>query len=141
MNPEEPLPESAKRAFDSYPQIEAAPTFNRAVLDALHAQQNKRSQTFIGKIEEFLGVGLWSFAASGALGALLPGAVLGAMVLSGGSSSPQSKPLPAPFGFPMSRYTGPLYARELERRSSIETEAPARIESKELSCFPKSPVA
>lgn len=80
--PEE-LPESARRAFGSYPQLEPSSAFNRAVLDALALEQAKRKRTLVGRIEEFLGLGLWQFAGSGALGALLPALVLGVLMLSG----------------------------------------------------------
>lgn len=98
MNPEH-LPESAKRAFDSYPHLEPSASFNREVLASLSSAQNKRRRTFIGRIEEFLGLGLWQFAGSGALGALLPGAILGAMMLSGGGPRAVEKPVPPPYLF------------------------------------------
>ncbi len=81
-SPEE-LPESARRAFDAYPQLEPSSAFNRAALDALALEQSKRKRTLVGRIEEFLGLGLWQFAGSGALGALLPALVLGVLMLSG----------------------------------------------------------
>ena len=80
MNPNE-LPPEIRRAFDAYPQIEPSPAFNRAVLDSLHAAQNARRLTLIGRIEELLGLKWWQFAASGMLGALLPAIVLGALLL------------------------------------------------------------
>ncbi len=141
MNPE-PLPESARRAFDCYPQIEPSSAFNRAVLEALALEQSKRRQTFVGRIEEFLGVGLWSFAASGALGAFVPAVILGALMLSGGSSSSSGPtPQPLPLSYALGRYAGPLYARELEHlRRSPDADAPVRPDPTELSCFPKSPL-
>lgn len=137
------LPESALRAFDAYPQLEPSRAFNRAVLDALALEQSKRKRTLVGRIEEFLGLGLWSFAASGALGAFLPAAILGAMLLPGhAASTPNPEPQPFPVGFPLNRYAGPFYARELEDlRHSPDFDTPVRPSSQEFSCFPKSPVA
>lgn len=141
--PHDELPESARRAFDSYPQLEPSRAFNRAVLDALALEQAKRKRTLVGRIEEFLGLGLWSFAASGALGAVLPAAILGATLFSGrAASTPNPQPQPSPLGFPLNRYAGPLYARELEDlRRAPYFSLPARPNSKEFSCFQKSPVA
>ncbi len=140
---DEPLPESARRAFDCYPQIEPSSAFNRAVLEALALEQSKRRQTFVGRIEEFLGLGLWQFAGSGALGAFVPAVILGAMMLSGGSSSSSGPtPRPLPLSYALGRYAGPLYARELQYlRRSPDFDAPTQPNSKELSCFPKSPLA
>ena len=81
--PNEHLPESARHAFDSYPHLEPSSAFNRAILEALSLEQSKRRRTFVGRIEEFLGIGLWSFAGSGALGAFVPAMVLGCLMLSG----------------------------------------------------------
>ncbi len=98
-HPHDELPESARHAFDSYPQLEPSRAFNRAVLEALALEQSKRKRTSVGRIEEFLGLGLWQFAASGALGALFPAAVLGAMMLSGTGRAPQptQKPASSPY--------------------------------------------
>jgi len=100
MKDESPLPESARRAFDSYPEITPSRAFNRAVLDALASAQARRKKTLVGRIEEFLGVGLWQFAASGALGAFLPAAILGCLMLSGNGSPPKPD-RPADLPFPM----------------------------------------
>lgn len=91
------LPESARRAFRQYPHIEASPAFNRGVLEALAGAQSKRRQSLVGRLEEFLGLGLWQFVGSGALGALLPGVVLSVMMLSGQSHKPQKPATPTQF--------------------------------------------
>ena len=109
MNPNE-LPPEIRRAFEQYPQIEPSPAFNRAVLDSLHAAQNARRQTLIGRIEELLGLKWWQFAASGMLGALLPAIVLGALLLSNRGAAPVQQ---SPINPMMPRDIGPLYAREL----------------------------
>jgi len=96
MNSEQ-LPESARRAFDAYPRIEPSPAFNRAVLESLSSAQSKRRGTLVGRIEEFLGLGLWQFAGSGALGALLPAVVLGAMMVSGQGRTPHKSVPPTHF--------------------------------------------
>ncbi len=97
MKDDHPLSESARRAFESYPELTPSNAFNRAVLHALAREQAKRKQTLIGRIEEFLGVGLWQFAASGALGAFLPAAILGCLMLSGnGSPSKHTAPADIP---------------------------------------------
>lgn len=95
------LPESARHAFDSYPRLEPSRAFNRAVLEALALEQSKRKRTLIGRIEEFLGLGLWQFAGSGALGALFPALVLGVLMLSGQApaKAPTNHPV-APFSWP-----------------------------------------
>lgn len=96
----EQLPESAKRAFDSYPQLEPSSAFNRAVLEALALEQAKRRRTLVGRIEEFLGLGLWQFAGSGALGAFVPAVVLGTLMLSGGAKAPvKSQPADFPLAW------------------------------------------
>jgi len=90
------LPETAREAFGSYPQLAPSPAFNRAVLESLAREQALRKRGLIGRIEEFLGLGLWSLAASGALGAFLPAAVLGVLLLSGREPHTPTKPrLPA----------------------------------------------
>ena len=117
MNSNE-LPPDIKRAFENYPQIEPSPAFNRAVLDSLAAAQDARKLTFIGRIEELLGLKWWQFAASGMLGALLPAVVLGALLFSNRGAAPLEKTPLDPF---VPRTIGPLYARELWG----EIEAPA----------------
>jgi len=106
------LPQSARRAFDAYPRLEPTPAFNRAVLESLAKAQAKRKRTFIGRLEEFLGVGLWQFAASGALGAFLPAAILGCLLLSGASSPPKPR---TPADIPLAwRGFSPFYALRRE---------------------------
>jgi len=107
------LPETARRAFESYPELTPSNAFNRAVLDALAKEQAKRKKTLIGRIEEFLGVGLWQFAASGALGAFLPAAILSCLLLSGNASPP--KPT-TPSDFPLAwRGFSPFYSLRREQ--------------------------
>lgn len=116
MKDDTSLPESARRAFESYPELTPSNAFNRAVLHALAREQAKRKQTLIGRIEEFLGVGLWQFAASGALGAFLPAAILGCLILSGNTSAP--KPT-APDDFPLAwRGISPFYNLRREEITS-----------------------
>jgi len=101
------LPESARRAFESYPEITPSSAFNRAVLDSLALAQARRKKTLVGRIEEFLGVGLWQFAASGALGAFLPAVILGCLLLSGNASPPEHT---APADLPLAwRGFSPFY--------------------------------
>ncbi len=83
------LPASARSAFEAYPHLAPSTSFNRAVLESLARERARRKRGLVGRIEEFLGLGLWSFAASGALGAFLPAAVLGALMLSGHSAPPK----------------------------------------------------
>ncbi len=133
MNPEE-LPESARRAFEQYPQIEPSPAFNRAVLESLEAAHAARRLTLIGRIEEFLGLKWWQFAASGMLGALLPAVILGALLVSNREVSPIKQAPINPF---IPRNIGPLYARELWREDLREAPqvAPApQAKGDELSC-------
>ena len=137
MNPEE-FPSSARRAFEQYPQIEPSLAFNRAVLDSLQAAQDARQLTFIGRIEEFLGLKWWQFAASGLLGALFPAIVLG-VLLSKRSAAPTEQTPTNPF---IPRSIGPLYARELWReelrdmqpRRAPSPNQPQRNQGEELSC-------
>ena len=114
MKDPHPLPESARRAFDSYPQLAPSSAFNRAVLHSLASAQVRRKRTLVGRIEEFLGVGLWQFAASGALGAFLPAAILGCLMLSG-NASPSKPDKPADLPFPMQGFS-PFY--NLRRQQS-----------------------
>jgi hypothetical protein len=109
----EELPESARRAFDSYPQLEPSSAFNRAVLDAFSLEQAKRRRTLVGRIEEFLGLGLWQFAGSGALGALFPVVVLGVLALSGQTppEAPMRNPA-APLSWPGLSPFDPAFRRE-----------------------------
>ena len=86
------LPANARAAFESYPQLAPSNNFNRAVLESLAQERARRKRGLIGQIEEFLGLGLWSFAASGALGAFLPAAVLVALLLSGTHPPKPSNP-------------------------------------------------
>ena len=139
MNPNE-LPPDIRRAFDQYPQIEPSPSFNRAVLQSLEAAHAARRLTLVGRIEEFLGLKWWQFAASGMLGALLPAVILGALFLSNRGVAPAKQTPIDPF---MPRSIGPLYARELWRqdlREAPETApapevAPApAVQGDELSC-------
>lgn len=126
MNPNE-LPPGARRAFDDYPQIEPSPAFNRAVLESLAAAQSAHKLTFIGRIEELLGLRWWQFAASGLLGALLPAIVLGALLFSNRGAAPTEK---APVNPLLLRAIGPLYARELwfnETRESAPAMQPRRL--------------
>lgn len=112
MKDQNPLPESARRAFESYPELMPSSAFNRAVLHALAEEQARRKQTFIGRIEEFLGVGLWQFAASGALGAFLPAAILGCLMLSGNGAPPKHT---TPNDFPLAwRGMSPFYSLRRE---------------------------
>jgi len=107
MKDESSLPESARVAFESYPQLAPSSAFNRAVLDSLAKEQARRKKTLVGRIEEFLGVGLWQFAASGALGAFLPAAILGCLLLSGNASPPKHT---TPADFPLAwRGFSPFY--------------------------------
>lgn len=123
MNPSE-FPESARRAFDEYPQIKPSPAFNRAVLDSLAAAQDARKLTLIGRIEEVLGLKWWQFAASGMLGALLPAIVLGALLFSNRGAAPTEK---APVNPLLPRSIGPLYARELWREAEPRLMQPRRL--------------
>ena len=116
------FPESARRAFEDYPQIEPSPTFNRAVLESLVAAQNARKLTFVGRIEELLGLKWWQFAASGMLGALLPAIILGALLFSNRGATPPEK---TPVNPLLPRTIGPLYARELWRENERESLPPA----------------
>lgn len=113
MKNEDELPEAARNAFEGYPRIEPSVEFNRAVLESLASAQANRRGGLVGKIEEFLGVGLWSFAASGALGALLPAVVLGGVLLSG-HTPPHSVPSPAPTTWPGFSPFGEAFRREYE---------------------------
>lgn len=92
MKHEDELPEAVRGAFESYPRIEPSAAFNRAVLESLSSAQAKRRRGFVGQIEEFLGVGLWSFAASGAMGAFVPAVILSTLLLSGHTRPQQSTP-------------------------------------------------
>ena len=90
---EDELPEGARNAFESYPRVEPSAAFNRAVLESLAQAQAQRRRGLVGQLEEFLGVGLWQFLGSGALGALLPAVVLSGVLLSGHAPpSPPSSP-------------------------------------------------
>ena len=138
MNPSEhppELPESARRTFDGYPQIEPSPAFNRAVLESLEAAHAAHRLTWLGRIEEFVGLKWWQFAASGMLGALLPALILGALFLSNRGVAPQPT---LPLDPTLPRSIGPLYARELWReREPIEAPPPGAPELKqgeEISC-------
>ena len=120
MKPDE-LPPAIKRAFDDYPRVEPSPAFNRAVLDSLAAAHSAHRLTFIGRIEELLGLKWWQFAASGLLGALLPAIVLGALLLSDRGAP---TPVKTPVDPLIPRNIGPLYAREFWREN--EGEIPTR---------------
>ena len=104
------ITDSARHAFDHYPKVEASAAFNRAVLEQLELENARRKTTILGRLEDALGLSLWRFAASGMLGAFVPGALLlGAMCLNR-SESPIQPPAP-----PLQvRALGPFYAREWE---------------------------
>ena len=141
MNPDE-LPPGARRAFELYPQIEPSTAFNRAVLESLAAAQGARRLTFVGRIEELLGLKWWQFAASGLLGALLPALILGALLLSNRGTATTAKTPANPL---LPRSIGPLYARELwgenadelrgrsmqPRRPAPQSEPQAKTQSKQ----------
>ncbi len=114
MKRENDLPESARNAFDDYPHLQPSPAFNRAVLESLASAQSQRRQSLIGKIEEFLGLGLWQFLGSGALGALFPAAVLSTLLISGHPPKPNtpSPHHPAPMTWPGFSPFGEVYRRE-----------------------------
>ena len=146
MNPEE-LPPGARRAFENYPQLEASPAFNRAVLESLEAARAARQLTLVGRLEEFLGLKWWQFAASGLLGAFVPAVVLGALLLSSRGAAPLQSPAPTLPNLPGA--IGPLYARELWLRGErparpLVPHAPASDQTdkgEELSCVEsKSPL-
>ena len=141
MNDDFQFPDSARRAFDDYPQIEASDAFNRAIFAQLEMQKTRRRATFLGRVEEFLGLDLWQFAASGMLGAFLPALILGALYFSNRDAAPAPPspigPLPTPF-----RTMGPFYAREWEFEGGFSANKPAHqpqnkksgISGKEISC-------
>lgn len=135
MNPEE-LPEKARRAFEDYPTIEASPAFNRAVLESLESARATRQKTLIGRIEEWLGLKWWQFAASGLLGAFLPAVILGALLLSNRGAAPTQIPQPTPTIPGLPGAIGPLYARELwrPREPLAPLKAPNKDQGEELSC-------
>ena len=131
------LPAAAQRAFATYPQIEPSPAFNRAVLDSLAAAQLRHQATLVGRLEEFVGLSWWQFAASGMLGALLPALIVGALLWSHRGAAPAPS---MPADWPLPHSIGPLYARELWRELEPQLEpqsvprpsAPAQ--GAELSC-------
>ena len=135
MQPD-PLPAAARRAFATYPEIEPSTAFNRAVLDALAAAQRQHQATLIGRLEEFLGLSWWQFAASGILGALLPALVTGALLWSYRGAVP-TQPVPANLPFP--RSIGPLYARELWRE--IEPQSAPRPSAPQVAPRPSAPAS
>jgi hypothetical protein len=113
MKDEHELPEAAKHAFNDYPRIEPSIAFNRAVLESLSSARSNRRLSLVGRIEEFLGLGLWQFVGSGALGALFPAVILSTVLLSGHSqqnapSPPRSRPMTWPGFSPF----GEVYRRE-----------------------------
>ena len=138
----EELPERARRAFEDYPQIEPSPAFNRAVLESLEAARAARQGSFLGRLEEWLGLKWWQFAASGLLGALLPAVVLGALLLSNRGAAPTNS---APLHPILPRPIGPLYARELwgeEFSAPPRRPNPAPSTGEEVSCvISKFPLA
>ncbi|RYX85407.1 hypothetical protein EON83_05430 [bacterium] len=114
MKRENDLPESARNAFNDYPHLQPSPAFNRAVLESLASAQSQRRQSLIGKTEEFLGLGLWQFLASGALGALCPVIVLGGLLWSS-TPPPDTEPLPdSPITMPGLSPFNEVYRREYE---------------------------
>ena len=137
MNSEElppELPPGARRAFDDYPCIEPSPAFNRTVLQSLEAAHAAHRLTWLGRLEEFLGLKWWQFAASGMLGALLPALILGALFLSDRGAPP---PTAAPLSPLLPRSIGPLYARESWREQPLEaplSSAQQPLKGDEVSC-------
>ena len=113
---EHELPEAARRAFEEYPHIEPSPAFNRSVLESLASAQSQRRHSLVGRLEDFLGVGLWSFAASGMLGAFVPAVVLSTLILSGRPAPPpgHSDPSNTPMGWPGFSPFGEVYRREYQ---------------------------
>ena len=104
----ENLPEGAQKAFENYPQLEPSPDFNRAVLEVLQIAQNQRQTTILGRLEEFLGLKWWQFAASGLFGAFFPALFLGILLLQSRGEAPARSSIPPP----SLQQIGPLYARE-----------------------------
>ncbi|PQV64148.1 hypothetical protein B1R32_107174 [Abditibacterium utsteinense] len=109
-HPETEMPKTAQRAFESYPQIAAPRDFNRRVLLALEARQSARKTTFLGRIEEFLGLPIGQFLGSGALGAFFPALVLSVICLSGRGDVSQAPQKPSAIYL---RFYGPFFPREL----------------------------
>lgn len=127
------LPENARKAFGNYPHLEPSPDFNRAVLESLKTIENRRQSTFLGRLEEFLGLKWWQFAASGLFGAFFPALFLGILLLSNRGEAPERSPIPPPS---LQRQIGPLFARELwleERPAPIV--APKIPVGGEISCL------
>ncbi|RYG72266.1 hypothetical protein EON80_04350 [bacterium] len=137
---ENPFPLSAQSAFDNYPELKPTAAFNRAVLLRLEREQERRRATLLGQIEEFLGLDLWRFAASGMLGAFLPALILAALYFSNRSmSQEQREPVHAPPT--IARSLGPFYAREWEIHSELfpkvqNKATPAKpLSGDEISCL------
>lgn len=141
ISPEDELPLQARTAFDSYPQLQVSASFNRAVLERLEQEGKRRRTTLLGRIEEFLGLDLWRFAASGMLGALLPAFFVGALLLCSSRSPSASEPSPEqPPVPPEVQSLGPFYARELELQRELLAAQPRRAlpsasSGDEISCL------
>lgn len=122
MKSEDQWPDSARRAFDSYPKIAASPDFNARVLAALHQRNEARQTTFLGRLETFLGLPLGPFLGSGALGALFSGVVFGIFLF---LAQPASvSPLSAPKNQLPDSVMAPMTARRLLQNELARLERP-----------------
>jgi hypothetical protein len=107
------LPDKAKAALENHPRIQPEASFNRMVIQSLDLEKMRRRATLVGRIEEFLGIGLWQFASTSALGAFIPVVILGSMLISAQQPSDQDA-LPNPIPDPLNLdFYQPIYAREL----------------------------
>ena len=137
------LSDKAKAALENYPRLQPEASFNRAIIQSLDLEKMRRRATLVGRIEEFLGLGIWQFASTSALGAFVPCIILGSMLVSSQQSAPedyQPKPLPDPLNL---NYYGPLYARELFENHVQSTKKPLvlPIRTGELCPVSKFPMA